>query len=105
MGKSVNKVICYLLQYGSSSAVNTVLTFAERKTSEEIESSQDTQVALAQLYAHVQSMPESAKKKKLLKQFNRASGITPSSSQRKKHTRSRTFGESLKVNIYFDNLL
>ena len=82
-----------------------MLTFAERTTPQEFESSQDTQVALAQLYAHVQSMPESAKKKKLLKQFNRAgglTGVTPSSSTRKgKHSRSRTFGESLKVNIIF----
>lgn len=86
-------------KYGSSSAVNTVLTFAERRSPEEYNSAQDTQVALAQLYAHVQSMPESAKKKKLLKQFNRASGIqTPSNSapRKGKHTRSRTFGESLK---------
>ena len=98
--QKANKIFS-LFQYGSSTAVNTVLTFAERKTSQEYESSQDTQVALAQLYAHVQSMPESAKKKKLLKQFNRAGGITPSSSTRKgKHTRSRTFGESLKVNIF-----
>ena len=79
-----------------------MFTFAERKSPEEYDSAQDTQVALAQLYAHVQSMPESAKKKKLLKQFNRASTVqTPvSSSARKgKHSRSRTFGESLKVII------
>lgn len=87
-----------IFQYGSSSAVNTIYTFAERKSPEEYDSSQDTQVALAQLYAHVQSMPESAKKKKLLKQFNRAGGIHSSSSAKKgKHSRSRTFGESLKV--------
>ena len=91
-------------QYGSSSAVNTVLTFVERKSPEEYSSAQDTQIALAKLYAHVQSMPESAKKKKLLKQFNRAGGVQASgsssqeSSGRKgKHTRSRTFGASLKV--------
>ncbi|XP_053407003.1 rho GTPase-activating protein 19-like isoform X2 [Mercenaria mercenaria] len=83
-------------KYGSSSAVNTVLTFAERKSPEEFDSAQDTQVALAQLYAHVQAMPESAKKKKLLKQFNRASGVQPNSTKKGKHSRSRTFGESLK---------
>lgn len=84
-------------KYGSSTAVNTVLTFAERKSPEEFGAADDTQVALAQLYAHVQAMPESAKKKKLLKQFNRAGGVQPNSSARKgKHSRSRTFGESLK---------
>lgn len=82
-----------------------MLTFVERKSPEEVDSSQDTQVALAQLYAHVQSMPESAKKKKLLKQFNRAGCVTPSSSARKgKHTRSRTFGESLKVIITYHSI-
>lgn len=30
--------------------------------------SQDTEVELAKLYAHVQSMPDSAKKRKLMKQ-------------------------------------
>ena len=88
-----------LFQYGSSSAVNTVLTFAERKSPEEVDCSQDTQVALAQLYAHVQSMPESAKKKKLLKQFNRAGNMHNHTPKKGKHSRSRTFGESIKVNI------
>ncbi|XP_052771503.1 rho GTPase-activating protein 19-like isoform X1 [Mya arenaria] len=82
-------------KYGSSSAVNTILTFAERKSPEEYACAQDTQIALAQLYAHVQSMPESAKKKKLLKQFNRA-GNVQNSTKKGKHSRSRTFGESLK---------
>jgi len=83
-------------KYGSTSAVNTVLTFAERKSPEEFSCAQDTQIALAQLYAHVQSMPESAKKKKLLKQFNRAGNVHSSSAKKGKHSRSRTFGESLK---------
>ncbi|KAK3598442.1 hypothetical protein CHS0354_014064 [Potamilus streckersoni] len=83
-------------KYGSATAVNTVVTFAERKSMDELQSSQDTQVALAQLYAHVQAMPNSAKKKKLLKQFNKANGY---SSSKTKHTRSRTFGESLKKHI------
>ncbi|XP_052228848.1 rho GTPase-activating protein 19-like [Dreissena polymorpha] len=83
-------------KYGSSSAVNTVLTFAERKSPEEFDCSQDTQVALAQLYAHVQSMPESAKKKKLLKQFNRAGNMHNHTPKKGKHSRSRTFGESIK---------
>ncbi|KAL3864614.1 hypothetical protein ACJMK2_006279 [Sinanodonta woodiana] len=83
-------------KYGSATAVNTVVTFAERKSLDELQSSQDTQVALAQLYAHVQAMPSSAKKKKLLKQFNRANGY---SAGKGKHTRSSTFGESLKKHI------
>ncbi|KAL5022010.1 hypothetical protein ScPMuIL_001165 [Solemya velum] len=73
--------------------VNTVMAFADRKPSADYESSDETQQALAQLYAHVQSMPESAKKKKLLKQFQRSNGM---SSSKNKHHRSRTFGEQLK---------
>ncbi|XP_048745144.1 rho GTPase-activating protein 19-like isoform X3 [Ostrea edulis] len=77
-------------KYGSTQAVNTVICFAERKSSSDSDS--DTQVALAKLYAHVQMMPDSSKKKKLLKQFNQASGTAPP----KKHSRSRTLGEQIK---------
>ncbi|KAK3094968.1 hypothetical protein FSP39_008441 [Pinctada imbricata] len=79
-------------KYSSSQVINTVVSFTQRKPSSESESSNETQVALAKLYAHVQMMPESAKKKKLLKQFNRASN--PSSGG--KHSRSRTLGEQIK---------
>ncbi|KAL4231843.1 Rho GTPase-activating protein 19 [Mactra antiquata] len=83
-------------KYGSSSNVNTVLTFTDRKSPEEFDSAHHTQMALAQLYAHVQAMPESAKKKKLLKQFNQGPSSTTNSAKKGKHSRSRTFGESLK---------
>nr|XP_022336337.1 rho GTPase-activating protein 19-like isoform X2 [Crassostrea virginica] len=79
-------------KYGSSQAVNTVICFAERKSSSDSDSGNDTQVALAKLYAHVQMMPNSSKKKKLLKQFNQASGTVPA----KKHSRSKTLGEQIK---------
>lgn len=84
-----------LQKYGSSQAVNTVICFAERKSSSDSDSGNDTQVALAKLYAHVQMMPNSSKKKKLLKQFNQASGTVPA----KKHSRSKTLGEQIKVCI------
>ena len=89
----VNLVV--LQKYGSSQAVNTVICFAERKSSSDSDSGNDTQVALAKLYAHVQMMPNSSKKKKLLKQFNQASGTVPA----KKHSRSKTLGEQIKVCI------
>ncbi|XP_061192954.1 rho GTPase-activating protein 19-like isoform X1 [Saccostrea echinata] len=79
-------------KYGSTQAVNTVVRFAERKSSSDSDSGNDTQVALAKLYAHVQMMPDSSKKKKLLKQFNQASGSAPP----KKHSRSKTLGEQIK---------
>lgn len=73
--------------------MNTVICFAERKTSSDSDSGTDTQVALGKLYAHVQMMPNSSKKKKLLKRFNQASGTHP----QKKHSRSKTIGEQIKV--------
>ncbi|XP_033254939.1 rho GTPase-activating protein 19-like [Drosophila miranda] len=33
-----------------------------------------TDTALAQLYAHIQSLPESSKKRRLIKQFNKQNG-------------------------------
>lgn len=50
---------------------NTVITFCERKDAQETV----TEQALAELYAHVQSMPETPKKKKYIKQFNRKNGL------------------------------
>lgn len=52
-----------------------------------------TEAALAQLYAHIQSLPESNKKRRLVKQFNKENGHgTPN------NTRTRSLGDSIKVN-------
>jgi hypothetical protein len=61
----------------SDSVANTVFTFCDRqKTAEAHGNGQTstTDTALAQLYAHIQSLPESSKKKKLIKQFNKQNG-------------------------------
>lgn len=50
---------------------NTVITFCERKSSQETITDQ----ALAELYAQVQAMPETPQKKKLIKQFNKQNGF------------------------------
>lgn len=50
---------------------NTVLTFCHRKQSQDTITDQ----ALAELYAQVQSMPDTPHKKKLIKQFNRQNGF------------------------------
>ena len=55
----------------SSEENNTVLTFCQRKQQQET----ITDEALAELYAHVQSMPKSPHKKKLIKQFNMQNGF------------------------------
>lgn len=58
----------------SDSVANTVYTFVDRKKTAEAHVSDSTDTALAQLYAHIQSLPESSKKKKLIKQFNKQNG-------------------------------
>lgn len=58
----------------SDSIANTVYTFVDREKTAEAHISNTTDTALAQLYAHIQSLPESNKKKKLIKQFNKQNG-------------------------------
>lgn len=58
----------------SDSVANTVFTFVDRERTAEAHSSNPTDTALAGLYAHIQSLPESSKKKKLIKQFNKQNG-------------------------------
>lgn len=58
----------------SDSVANTVYTFVDREKTAEAHVTNSTDTALAQLYAHIQSLPESSKKKKLIKQFNRENG-------------------------------
>jgi hypothetical protein len=94
--------------------VHTIVSFADRKASQMAANQIDTQVALAELYAHVSKMPDSTKKKKILKQvtcligslvtfvlrtlvlqFTKANGFNTPHSE-KNHKRSRSLGESLK---------
>ncbi|KAK7791992.1 hypothetical protein R5R35_007978 [Gryllus longicercus] len=82
---------------------NTVFTFVDRERSAQENSSNPTEVALAQLYAHIQSLPESSKKRKLIKQFNKENGQgTPlqESYRQKHHHRSKSLGDSIKRHIF-----
>lgn len=58
----------------SDSTANTVYTFIDREKTAEAHISNPTDTALAQLYAYIQTLPESSKKRKLVKQFNRENG-------------------------------
>ncbi|XP_078268907.1 rho GTPase-activating protein 19 [Rhinoraja longicauda] len=64
---------------------------------------QRTEEALKELFKHVSNMPDSAKKKKLVRQFNKGSASgTPdgfASPRTKKHVRSRTFGGLIKRKV------
>lgn len=58
----------------SDSTANTVYTFVDREKTAEAHTSNPTDTALAQLYAYIQTLPESSKKRKLVKQFNKENG-------------------------------
>ncbi|KAJ4439220.1 hypothetical protein ANN_07339 [Periplaneta americana] len=79
-------------------AANTVFSFVDRERTALAHVTNPTETALAQLYAHIQSLPESSKKKKLIKQFNKENGQgTP---QQNKHLRSKSLGDSIKKHIF-----
>lgn len=56
------------------STVNTVYTFVDREKTAAAVNTNTTDTELAQLYAHIQSLPESSKKRRLIKQFNKQNG-------------------------------
>ncbi|XP_044738330.1 rho GTPase-activating protein 19 [Chrysoperla carnea] len=86
-----------------STAANTVYTFVDRERTAQEHVTNPTEAALAQLYAHIQSLPESSKKRKLIKQFNKENGQgTPLQIQRsqKKDLRGKSLGDSIKKHIF-----
>lgn len=84
----------YLLERSISegTAAKTVFSFVDRERTAQENVVNPTETALAQLYAHIQSLPESNKKKRLIKQFNKENGQgTP---------RTRSIGDSIKKHIF-----
>ncbi|XP_045125927.1 uncharacterized protein LOC123513115 isoform X1 [Portunus trituberculatus] len=83
---------------------NTIFTFIDRELTAQANDKDVTEVALAELYAYVQALPDSAKKRKLIKQFNTASGLgTPQLNQsvnKKQEARGRRLGESIKKHLF-----
>ncbi|XP_063535063.1 uncharacterized protein LOC134745024 isoform X1 [Cydia strobilella] len=88
-------------------AANTVYTFVDRGRTAAENLSNPTDTALAQLYAHIQALPESTHKRRLIKHFNRQNGYgTPIQIQRTgKVAGSRSFGDSIKRHIFNKGLL
>ena len=69
----------------SSPVVNTIYSFVDQRLTKEATSQSTTEVAIAELYAQIQKMPESAQKKKLIRSFNDANGMgTPSLANKRK---------------------
>ncbi|XP_049872418.1 uncharacterized protein LOC126371207 isoform X1 [Pectinophora gossypiella] len=88
-------------------AANTVYTFVDRHRTRAENESNPTDTALAQLYAHIQALPDSQHKRRLIKHFNRQNGYgTPIQIQRTgKVAGSRSFGDSIKRHIFNKGLL
>jgi hypothetical protein len=82
------KTLCESKQsYGptNSPVVNTIYSFVDRQKTKEASMVSTTETALAELYAQVQAMPESAQKKRLISKLNEANGCgTPSMSTKKR---------------------
>lgn len=85
-----------------SHAANTVFSFVDHERTAKENSSNPTETALAQLYAHIQSLPESSKKKKLVKQFNKENGHgTPLQVLRSNLPKpNKSIGDSIKKHIF-----
>ncbi|XP_074107938.1 uncharacterized protein LOC141533136 [Cotesia typhae] len=88
----------------TTSTAHTVFSFVDHKLTAKANSTEDTQAALAQLYAHIQAMPESAKKRRLVKQFNKENGQgTPR--HIKHQLRTKSLGDSIKKHIFQKKIL
>lgn len=97
----------------SDSTANTVYTFIDREKTAEAHISNPTDTALAQLYAYIQTLPESSKKRKLIKQFNRENGQgTPLQQQmlmrlqkgNNSQRPNKSIGGSIKKHIFHTSL-
>lgn len=87
-------------------AANTVFSFVDHERTAKENQSNPTETALAQLYAHIQSLPESSKKRKLVKQFNKENGHgTPLQVLRSHVPKNKSFGDSIKKHIFSKRLI
>ena len=80
-----------LIGPSNSPVVNTVFSFVDRERTKEAAAKSTTETALAELYAQVQSMPESAQKKRLISKLNEANGYgTPSLTSKRASSRIKS---------------
>lgn len=95
------RIYCLPQRSMMDAPARTIFTFIDRELTAQANDKDVTEVALAELYAYVQSLPDSAKKRRLIKQFNHASGSgTPQlnpSTGKKQEARSKRLGDSIKV--------
>ncbi|XP_008198135.1 rho GTPase-activating protein 19 isoform X2 [Tribolium castaneum] len=87
-------------------AASTVFTFVDQERTAKENETNTTETALAQLYAHIQSLPESSKKRKLVKQFNKENGHgTPLQVLRSGVQKNKSLGDSIKKHIFHKSVV
>lgn len=83
-----------------SDAASTVFTFVDHERTAKENESNPTEKALAQLYAHIQTLPDSSKKRKLVKQFNKENGHGTPLQMRNGIIKNKTLGDSIKKHLF-----
>ncbi|CAB0041734.1 unnamed protein product [Trichogramma brassicae] len=86
----------------------TVFTFVDRNLTAQANATEPTAAALAALYAHIQTLPESAQKRKLVKHFNKGNGQgTPMHIKLNANSQmgSRSLGDTIKKRIFQNKFL
>ncbi|XP_059081410.1 uncharacterized protein LOC131879177 [Tigriopus californicus] len=79
-----------------SPVVNTIFTFVDRERTHRLAHEFSSESAIAELYAHIQSMPESAQKKRLVNKLNDANGHGTPGIIRSGANRLKSGGEGIR---------
>lgn len=104
--KVLSPATCINESVSDNMAANTVFSFVDHELTAKENQSNPTETALAQLYAYIQTLPESSKKKKLVKQFNKENGHgTPLQVLRSGVAKNRTLGDSIKKHLLVKGLV
>uniref|UniRef100_A0AAR5Q4J4 Rho-GAP domain-containing protein n=1 Tax=Dendroctonus ponderosae TaxID=77166 RepID=A0AAR5Q4J4_DENPD len=95
-----------LLNESVKGAAHTVFTFVDNELTAKENEENVTDSALAQLYAHIQGLPDSSRKRKLVKQFNKQNGHgTPLQVIRSSVPKNKSFSDSIKKHMFHKKLL
>ncbi|KFM61384.1 Rho GTPase-activating protein 19, partial [Stegodyphus mimosarum] len=82
-----------------SDPIKTMVTFCERSNLLQPDSADYTNKALSELKAYIEAMPNSARKRKFVKKFQKENNIEIVCEPRRKHFRSRSVGDAIKRHI------
>lgn len=96
---------CFNESVSDNFAANTVYSFVDHERTAKENSTNPTETALAQLYAHIQGLPESSKKRKLIKQFNKENGQGTPLQILRTMPKNKSFGDSIKKHIFHKGLM